>query len=89
MYTLEYDQEWYTYFDKLPTEIKKRFLKRREKYRTFPPSGFRHGKYGLEFFIDEIGQYRVCFTSNEKSKLRMFYFIGDHKEYEKFIGMRK
>ncbi len=89
MYELEYDQDWNEYFEKVPIEIKKRFLKRKEKYSTFPVLGFRHEKLGVRFFVDEIGQYRVCFVSDEASKKRIFYFIGDHKEYEKFVGSRK
>ncbi len=89
MYVLEYDQDWYGYFDRLPLDIQKRFFKRREKYRIFPASGFRHEKHGLNYFVDEIGQYRILFTSDENSKTRRFYFIGDHKEYEKFLGARK
>ncbi|MBU0532445.1 hypothetical protein KKB44_03045 [Candidatus Micrarchaeota archaeon] len=87
MYILEYDEAWKNYFDKLPPDIQKRFMKRRDKYKIFPTHGFRHEKYGLEFFVDEIGQYRVLFVSEERIKTRKFYFIGDHKEYEKFLGV--
>jgi mRNA-degrading endonuclease RelE of RelBE toxin-antitoxin system len=89
MYTLEYDQDWEKYFETLPPDIQKRFLKRVPKYKTFPILGFRHEKYGLQFFVDEIGQYRVCFTSDETSKIRRFYFIGDHKNYDKFLRTGK
>jgi len=89
MYTLVYDVDWDNYFQNVPEVIKKRFLKRREKYVNFPTIGFRHTKHGVSYFVDEIGQYRVCFTSDEDNKIRTFYFIGDHKEYEKFIGIRK
>jgi len=89
MYTLEFDEDWRTYYKKVPPDIQKRFKKRLNKYEIFPTISFRHAKYGVEFFMDEIGQYRVCFVSNENSKIRRFYFIGKHKEYEKFIGIRK
>ena len=89
MYTLDYDPDWDGYFQDVSDEIKKRFLKRREKYRNFPTTGFRHSKHGLPYFVDEIGQYRICFISDEERDIRTFCFIGKHKEYEKFIGVRK
>ncbi len=89
MYTLEYDLDWDKYFQNVPDDIKRRFLKRKEKYINFPSIGFRHAQHGVYYFVDEMGQYRICFTSDEGNKLRTFYFIGDHKEYEKFIGIRK
>ncbi|MEK6979707.1 MAG: hypothetical protein AABW86_05780 [Candidatus Micrarchaeota archaeon] len=89
MYQLEYDQDWYGYFDTVPEDIQRRFMKRREKYIAFPTFAFRHEKREVTFFVDEIGQYRALFTSDETTLTRKFYFIGDHKAYEKFIGIRK
>lgn len=90
MYSVEYDKNWEEYFEDVPPDIKKRFLKRLDKYTNFPSFAFRHEEHGLDFFVDEIGnQYRVLFTSDEKLKIRSFCFIGDHKKYEKFLGTRK
>ena len=44
MYQLEYDQDWYGYFDTVPEDIQRRFMKRREKYIAFPTFAFRHEK---------------------------------------------
>lgn len=89
MYSLKFDLDWLSYFEKVPEEVKKRFLKRIGKYESFPTFSFRHSRHGLGYFVDEMGQYRVCFVSDENEETRTFYFIGDHKEYEKFIGTRK
>ena len=89
MYNLEFENDWRSYFRNVPLDIQNRFKKRLDIYETFPSFAFRHEKHGLDFFVDEINQYRVLFTSDEKSKIRRFYFIGDHKEYEKFLGTRK
>lgn len=90
MYSLEFQDDWRDYFRNTPPDIQKRFKKRIDKYETFPNFGFRHEELGVDFFVDEIGrQYRVLFTSEENTKVRRFYFIGDHKEYEKFLGTRK
>ena len=89
MYKVEFDEDWKTYFKTIPLDIQRRFKKRLDKYESFPSFAFRHEKYGIEYFVDEIGQYRVLFTSDENSKIRRFYFIGDHKEYDRFLGIRK
>ncbi len=89
MYTIEYDEDWEQYFVHSSPELQVRFLKRKEKYKTFPNFGFRHEKHGVDYFVDEIGDDRVCFKSDENAKIRKFYFIGTHKEYEKFLGTRK
>lgn len=89
MYTLDFDEDWPKYFKRVPKEIRERFLKRMKKYKQFPTPSFRHAKLGVHYFIDEIGQYRVCFVSDEEKKLRTFYFIGNHKDYEQFLGLRK
>jgi mRNA-degrading endonuclease HigB of HigAB toxin-antitoxin module len=35
------------------------------------------------FFVDEVGQYRLVYRIFEENKVR-FYFVGAHKEYEKW-----
>lgn len=89
MYTLEFENSWRDYFRNVPPDIQIRFKKRLQKYETFPDFAFRHEGRSVDYFVDEIGQYRVLFTSDENTKTRIFYFIGDHKEYEKFLGTRK
>jgi mRNA-degrading endonuclease RelE of RelBE toxin-antitoxin system len=44
----------------------------------------RHLEKGLPFFVVEVGQYRICFELTEKKK--KVYFIGNHKEYEKWYS---
>ncbi|MFH1443565.1 MAG: hypothetical protein ABIG96_06025, partial [Candidatus Micrarchaeota archaeon] len=44
----------------------------------------RHLKFGKPFFVEEIGQYRLCFKIDEKMKVKTIIFIGDHKEYERW-----
>ncbi len=49
------------------------------------PSG-RHLKSGLPYFVERAGQYRIVYTCDEKKKEKIIYFVGDHKEYEKWYG---
>jgi hypothetical protein len=38
--------------------------------------------------VEEVGQYRICYKSFEARKVRRFYFVGDHKEYERWARMK-
>ena len=44
----------------------------------------RHLKKGLPFFVAEAGQYRICFNVDDKKMEKRVYFIGSHKDYEKW-----
>ncbi len=35
------------------------------------------------FFVDEVGQYRIIYRVSDETRVR-FYFVGTHKEYEKW-----
>jgi len=39
--------------------------------------------HGVDYFVEKVGQYRICHKSFENRKVRRFYFVGDHKQYEK------
>ena len=45
-------------------------------------------RFGVDFFVEEVGQYRICYKSFEDKILRRCYFVGDHKEYEKWVRER-
>ncbi|MFH1224205.1 MAG: hypothetical protein V1676_00190 [Candidatus Diapherotrites archaeon] len=46
----------------------------------------RHLEKGLPFFVAEAGQFRICFKVQENGKEKRVYFIGNHKEYEKWYS---
>ena len=47
---------------------------------------FRHLKLGSPFFIVESGQYRICFIETKNKRILMF--IGNHKDYDKWTGIK-
>ena len=49
----------------------------------------RHLKHGLPFFVEEPGQYRICFTIDEAEKTKTVWFAGDHKQYQKWFSSLK
>ena len=37
-----------------------------------------------KFFVDEVGQYRILYRIFDETNEIRFYFVGTHKEYEKW-----
>jgi hypothetical protein len=83
MYSSEFDPKWKERFSRLPDDLKERVIKKMRQILNGLPG--RHLRFGVDFFVEEVGQYRICYKSFEDRKARRFYFIGDHKEYEKWI----
>jgi hypothetical protein len=81
-YVALYDDDWGKYFNKYSNELKIRIVKKISKILEYPEK--RHLKSGARFFVDEIGQSRLLYRVFEDTKQVKFYFIGDHKEYEKY-----
>ena len=81
MLSAEFDPGWKGFFERLPEEMKVPIVKKMKKILEGIPG--RHLKHGLDYFVAEVGQYRICYKALENS--RKFYFVGDHKEYEKWI----
>ena len=81
----EFHDGWEKYFDNLPEDIKPRVAKKISRILEGLPG--RHLRFGVDFFVEEVGQYRICYKSFNDRKIRRFYFAGNHKEYEKWVGM--
>ena len=80
-YAADYDQDWPKYFNPLDNSAKIRVAKKIGKILNYPTK--RHLKKSA-FFVDEIGQYRITYMVFEETKKVRFYFVGTHKEYEKW-----
>ena len=85
-YAIEFHEDWDSYFSKLDNSLKKRVMKKILQLQYGVPA--RHLKQGLPFFVSEMGQYRLCYTVDEKRKIKTIYFVGNHKDYERWAGMR-
>jgi mRNA-degrading endonuclease RelE of RelBE toxin-antitoxin system len=90
LHTLEFDEEWDFYFKKLDKSVRERILKKIEKLKTDWNIGSfsRHLRHGAPYPVQEIGKYRLCFRLKDKEKVIRIYFADDHKDYEKWIGLR-
>ena len=87
MYKIIFGEGWNNYFSKLDKSVQVKIIKKIEKMRS-KPSG-RHHKYGFGTNVEEIGQYRIVYVTDEKEKIRIIYFVGTHKDYEKWLGLRR
>ncbi len=86
MYSITFHPEWDLYFSKLDNSIQIKILKKIKKMQNLPPG--RHLKKGIDYFVEEIGQYRVAYRLKSKNHKKI-YFVGTHKDYEKWLGLRK
>lgn len=82
MYELDFDEDWKKYFQPIENDIKERVAKKIGKILLFPEK--RHLKGKADYFTDEIGQYRITYRIIKENNKVRFYFIGKHKEYEKW-----
>jgi mRNA-degrading endonuclease RelE of RelBE toxin-antitoxin system len=81
MHAVEFDQDWPQYFQRLDGELKERVSKKINKVLEYPQK--RHLK-SIPCFVVEVGQYRIVYQVFEECKTVKFYFVGNHKEYEKW-----
>jgi len=84
-YSLEFAKGWEDTFGKLDRSMRERVWKKIQQPKMQMPA--RHLKQGLAFFVSEAGQYRIAYKADEKRKVKTIYFVGDHEEYEKWLGI--
>ncbi|MBI5225541.1 hypothetical protein HY989_06745 [Candidatus Micrarchaeota archaeon] len=72
----------------LDNSVRERVIK---KIKQLEQDNFksRHLKYGNPCFVEEVGQYRICFVLDASKGIKNIMFIGDHKEYEKWSKAQK
>lgn len=83
IYRATFDEDWPKYFEKIDNPVKERVAKKIKEILEFPQK--RHLKKSAKFFVNEIGQHRIVYRVFEENKEVRFYFIGNHKEYEKWF----
>ncbi len=81
-FEIKYIQGWDVYFAKFDNSIKIRILKALERLKF--KSTTKHLEYELPFFVEEVGKYRIAFKHDSASNVKEVYFVGDHKQYDKW-----
>jgi len=84
MYAKDFHPGWKEYFNKLDNSVKIKIINKMKKIIEGLPG--RHLQRGLPYFTAEVDQYRICYKSDDVTMVRRFYFVGDHKEYLKWVG---
>ncbi|MCX6773904.1 MAG: type II toxin-antitoxin system HigB family toxin [Candidatus Micrarchaeota archaeon] len=84
-YAINFHAYWDSYFSRLDNSMKKRVMKKILQLQQDIQA--RHLKKGLDFYVSEMGQYRLIYKINESAKTKTLYFVGTHKEYEKWLGL--
>ena len=88
MWELKVAEEWEYWYSKLDGSLL-RIVEKRICRLEQEGHSYDHLGSGLQFFKDQFnGQYRICFREEQKSKTRILHFVGDHKNYEHWLGMR-
>lgn len=82
MYALEYRTWWDLYFKKFDKSTQEKIIKKIEKQKEKMKT--RHLRQGIEFCVAECSQYRIALKIDEKNKIKTIYFVGNHKQYEKW-----
>lgn len=84
MYSPQFDVGWKRRFDSLDNSIKMHVAKKVKQILGGLPG--RHLQSGVDYFVEEVGQFRIAYKSFEERMVRRFYFVGTHKEYMKWIA---
>lgn len=84
MFTEAFDEDWPRYFALLDSVMKERIAKKIRKILEHPKK--RHLRKNARFFVDEFGQYRITYRVFDEENQVRFYFVGDHKKYEKWYS---
>ncbi len=82
---IEFKKGWDAHFEKFDDETKKRILKKLEQMKQ--PLSARN-LHSLRYRVEEMGQYRIAFVQDEQTRTKIIYFIGNHKQYEKWYKGR-
>jgi len=78
---LEYYPDWDKYFVTFDIVVQKRLFKKIQQLKNQIHS--RQLKK-IKFKIEEVGQYRIAYFEDILKKSRKIYFVGNHKQYEKW-----
>jgi len=82
LYKHSVDEDWAKLFDLLPEDIKLQIIKKINRICEEPHK--RHLVGNANYFVGEVGQYRIIYRIFERNKEVRFYFVGNHKSYEKW-----
>jgi len=81
LFELTYAEGWDRHFSKFDNSVKQKIWKKIQQIKILVNP--RHLRHGEAFFVEEAGQYRICFEQ-AGAGTRRITFVGNHKQYEKW-----
>lgn len=82
MYKATFHKDWLECFGKLENTVKERVAKKIKKILEHLQK--RHLGGSAKYFVVESGQYRILYMVFEEKQEVRFFFVGNHKEYERW-----
>lgn len=82
MYKVNFVEGWDKNFKKFDKNTQQIIIKKIEK--QIEETKTRHLKLGVEFYVVELGQYRIAIKIEEERKIKEVWFVGNHKQYKKW-----
>ena len=82
MYRATFHPTWSEYFNNLDHSVQEHVAKKIPRILEHPKK--RHLKSSANYFVDEVGQYRLLYMVFEENQEVRFFFVGNHKQYEKW-----
>lgn len=83
VFELLFADGWDKHYSKFDNSIKQKIWKKILQITVL--ANPRHLKYGEPFFVEKAGQYRICFEQVFPTARRII-FVGNHKQYEKWLA---
>lgn len=83
-YSLDFHPDWAEYLSRLDNSVQIQVMKKVLQLQA--PIIGRHLRHGLDFFVEEVGGYRITYKSDKNRKVRTLFFVGSHKDYDKWCN---
>lgn len=83
-WNLHYELDWDVNFKDFDSSTKIMIWKKIQQLKQ-PLRG--RGLHSSRYLVEEVGQYRIVYDEIEETKTRRIYFVGDHKQYEKWYKL--
>lgn len=78
---IEYNDGWDKYFIKFEEFIQIQILKKINQIKNI---NLHRRLHKSRYCVEEVGQYRICFIVDFNTHTKRIYFVGNHKQYEKW-----
>ncbi|MBI5036062.1 hypothetical protein HZC09_01840 [Candidatus Micrarchaeota archaeon] len=80
-WNVEFKPGWDKHFSNFDKHVRGMIIKKLDQMeQPIVGRGLRSSVYRVE----EVGQYRIAFEQDEKSRTKFVHFVGNHKQYARW-----